>query len=155
MKNSTNKILAIAVVLLLAANLVMVYMMVKRPTHRGTRREMRGGPNEIIKTLDLTNDQKKTYEQLKEEHFKSTKPLFDSIRSAKLAYFNLAKDSSVSDSMFMSYSETIREKQSQADRLVFEHFRKVRQIFTPAQQVKFDSLLKKSMMPRGGKSRQP
>jgi len=155
MKNSTNRILIVAVVLLLAANLVMVYMMVKRPNRRGAHREMRGGPNEIIKALDLTDDQKKTYEQLKEVHFKSTKPLFDSIRSAKLAYFNMAKDSSVSDSVFMAYSETIRQKQSQADRLVFEHFRKVRQIFTPAQQIKFDSLLQKSMMPRGGKSRQP
>ena len=151
MRNSTNKILIVAVVLLLAANLVMVYMMVKNKGRRGHRREMKGGgPNEMIKALDLSDDQKKAYDQLKDEHFRASRPLFDSIRAAKIAYFNLVKDSTVTDSTFEVYSENVRQKQALADKMVFEHFRKIRQLFTPEQRIKFDSLVQNNMQRERG-----
>ena len=152
MKNSTNRILVAAVVLLLAANLVMVYMMVKQKNRRGVRKEQKGGgPMGMMKELNLSEEQKNTFEQLKDEHFKNSRPLFDSVRAAKIAYFNLVKDTTVSDSTIREFGDRVREKQAAADQMLFDHFRNVRRIFTPDQRLKFDSLVQKSMMQRGGK----
>lgn len=150
MRNPTNKILAIAVILLLVTNLVMVYMMVKEKGRRGSKKEYRSsGPREMFKELNLSEDQKKAYEQLKEEHFKNSRPVMDSVRAAKMAYFNLVKDPSVNESTIRAFGDRVREKQAAADRMIFDHFRNLRQLFTAEQQVKFDSLLHKMMMQRG------
>jgi Spy/CpxP family protein refolding chaperone len=77
------------------------------------------------------------------------KPLSDSIRAAKTAFFGLVKDASASDSLINAAEQKIRNLQTQADKLTFDHFRKVRNIFTPDQQKKFDDFVQK-MMQRPG-----
>ena len=53
----------------------------------------------MAKELNMTEEQKKDHKQLKEEHFKNIKPLFDSVRASKTALFALVKDSTVNDSI--------------------------------------------------------
>jgi hypothetical protein len=98
----------------------------------------------------MTEQQQAEYKQLKDEHMKKIKPLFDSVRAAKLAFFGLMKDSTVSDSMLKTYSHRIYERQAIADSTTFSHFRKVRGLFTTEQQPRFDAFLQK-MMQRGRK----
>lgn len=150
MKNSTNRILIISVVLLLIANIALVAIMVMGKQGRHEKRQgSKGGPLEMMsKELGMSEQQKKDYEQLKEEHFKALRPLLDSIRSAKTAFFNLAKDSTGNDSIVDSYSKRIGERQSMADKLTLAHFRKVRSLFSPEQQPKFDEFIKKMMQQR-------
>ena len=148
MKNSNNKILTIAVVLLLLVNIALVIFMVKgrKPADRGRGK---GDPFEMmVKELNMTEQQQKDYKEQKEQHFKNIKPLFDSVRAAKTAFFALIKDSAVSDSTVTAYGQKIAERQAAIDKLTFAHFKRVRNIFTPEQQPKFDEFIQK-MMQRG------
>lgn len=152
MKNSNNKILIIAVVLLLIANIALVAFMVmgknkNRTWHGGAK----GDPSEMMaKELNMTEQQKKDHKLLKEEHFKNIKPLYDSMKAAKTAFFSLLKDSAVSDSTVNIYSQRISERQAAIDKLTFAHFKRIRNLFTTEQQPKFDAFVQK-MMQRGRK----
>lgn len=148
MKNSYNKLLAVAVALLLITNIALVFFMVKGKK-KGDDREMKSDPSEImVKELNMTEEQQAQYKQLKDEHLKNIKPLFDSVRAAKTAYFGLLKDANISDSIADIYSQRIYDRQAIADKATFAHFRKVRNLFTADQQPKFDQFIQK-MMQRG------
>ncbi|MBC7875292.1 MAG: Spy/CpxP family protein refolding chaperone [Ferruginibacter sp.] len=151
MKNSNNKILTIAVVLLLIANIALVAFMIRGKNKGNPKRAGgKGNPAEMMYTeLNMTEEQKTAHKLLKEEHFKNSKPLFDSLRAAKIAFFTLLKDSTVNDSVLDQYTQRICEKQSTVDKLTFAHFKRMRNIFTPEQQPKFDEFVLK--MQRGRK----
>jgi periplasmic protein CpxP/Spy len=150
MKNSSNKILTIAVVLLLITNIALVAFMVLGRNKAGDRHSGgRGDMAELMaKELNMTEQQKKDHKQLKEEHFKTVSTLLDSVRAAKTALFALVKDPTVNDSIVNVYTKRIGGIQATIDQLTFAHFRRVRNLFTPEQQPKFDEFVQK-MMQRG------
>lgn len=149
MRNN-NKILTIAVVLLLITNIGLIaFMMTGKGRKAGEKRPGNREPFEMmVKELGMTEQQQKDYRQMKEAHFKNVRPLFDSIRAAKTAFYALIKEAPVSDSVLNTYASSISAKQSALEKVTFEHFRQVRNIFTPEQQPKYDSFLLK-MMQRG------
>lgn len=153
MKSSNNKILTIAVVLLLLTNIAMVVFMMKgRNHHKSKGSGGKGDPFEMmVKELNMTEQQQKDYKQLKEDHFKTIKPLFDSVRAAKTAFFSLIKEKDVNDSTLDRYTQRISERQTIIDKLTFDHFQRVRNLFTPEQQPKFDEFVKKMTQQRGRK----
>jgi protein CpxP len=150
MKNSGNRILTIAVVLLLITNIALVAFMVLGRNKQGGRHATgRGDMAEMMaRELNMTDQQKKDHKQLKEEHLKNIRPLLDSVRATKTALFALVKDSSVNDSTVNVYTQRICGTQSAIDQLTFAHFRRVRNLFTAEQQPKFDEFVQK-MMQRG------
>jgi len=149
MKSSNNKILTIAVVLLLVTNIALVAFMVWGKNKHGGKSPGRVSTSEMMaKELNMTEQQKNEHKQLKEEHLKNIKPLFDSIRAAKTAMYALLKDPAVNDSMVTVYSLQIGEKQSTIDKLTFAHFKRIRNLFSAEQQPKFDEFVQK-MMQRG------
>ena len=106
----------------------------------------KGDPSEMMaKELNMTDQQKKDHKLIKEEHFKNIKPLFDSVKAAKTAFFSLLKDSAVSDSTVNAYSQRISERQAAIDKLTFAHFKRIRNLFTTEQQPKFDAFVQKMM----------
>lgn len=146
MKNSTNKILVAAVVLLLIANIALVAFMVMGKDKGRDKRNGKGDPSEMMaKELGMTEQQKKDHKTLKEEHFKNIKPYIDSFRAARTAFYALIKDSSVTDSTVNIYSQRLSERQSAIDKLNFFHFRKLRNLFTAEQQPRFDEFVQKMM----------
>jgi protein CpxP len=149
---SSNKILTIAVVLLLLTNITLVaFMVLGKNKQENKRPPGRNDPFEVmVKELNMTDQQQKDYKQQKEEHFKNIRPLFDSVRAAKSAFFALLKETDVNDSVVNLYSQRVTEKQAAIDKLTFAHFRRVRNLFTPEQQPKFDVFVQK-MMQRGKK----
>jgi Spy/CpxP family protein refolding chaperone len=148
MKNITTRMLTIAVVLLLLTNIALVFFMM-RGKKSDSRKDRRQEPMEMmIQELNMTEQQQKEYKQLKEAHFEKVRPLFDSVRSAKIAFFALIKEGAVSDSVLTSRSQEIYKRQAILDKSTFEHFKRVRTLFTPEQQPKFDEFVKK-MMQRG------
>lgn len=150
MKNSTTKILTIAVVLLLLVNIGLVTFMVMGKNNGNAWHA--GGKNDpaemMAKELGMTEQQKKDYKLLKDGHFKNIKPFYDSLRAAKTAFYSLLKDSIVNDSTLNAYSQRISERQSAIDKLTFAHFKRIRNLFTAEQQPKFDEFIEK-MMQRG------
>ena len=145
MKNSSNKILTIAVVLLLLINVALVIFMMKGRNKGADKNEKPDPFAMMVKELDMTDQQQKDYKAQKEEHLKNMKPLFDSVRAAKTAFYALLKDSTVSDSTLAAYGQKISERQSAIDKMTFAHFKRVRTIFTPDQKPKFDNFIQKMM----------
>ncbi len=141
---SANKILTIAVVVLLLLNVVLVVFLVRARNHHEGKRSERGSAFEMLaKEVNLTDQQKKDFEELKEAHFKMIRPLFDSIKAAKAAYFGLIKESQVSDSLMDVYGKRITDLQADADKMTFAHFQRVRKLFHGDQQKKFDEFVQK------------
>lgn len=146
---NNTRILSIAVALLLLVNIALVIFMVKG-RKKASHKEGRDPFAMMVKELDMSEQQQTDYKAQKEEHFKVIRPLFDSLRSAKTAFFALTKEANVSDSLVNAYSLRITERQSEIDKLTFAHFKRVRGLFTPEQQPKFDTFVQK-MMQRGRK----
>lgn len=150
MKNSNNKILTIAVVLLMLTNIALVVFMLKgRNHHQGKGPGGKGDPFEMmVKELNMTELQQTEFKKLKEEHFKAISPVSDSVRVLKQSLFGLVKEERVNDSLINKYSNLISEQQSIADKLIINHFRKVRALFSGDQQKKFDAFVQKMMQRR-------
>jgi protein CpxP len=149
MRNS-NKILTIAVVLLLITNIALVLFMVmdKKSAKKGPPNREEAF-NMMAKELNMTEDQQKTYKLQKENFFKNNKGVFDSLRAARTAFFKLVKEPVVSDSLLDVYSQRITDRQAAIDKLTLAHFRAQRNLFTPEQQPKYDTFVQKMMSPRG------
>ena len=144
-----KRILSIAVVLLLLVNIALVIFMVKGKKGQG-KREIRDPFTLMVKELEMSDQQQTDYKFQKEEHFKTIRPLVDSFRAARSAFFALTREQNVSDSLVNVYSQRLRDRQAEIDKLTFAHFKRVRGLFTPEQQPKFDEFVQK-MMQRGRK----
>jgi Spy/CpxP family protein refolding chaperone len=147
MKNSTNRFLTIAVILLLLANIALVVFMVKGKERKNPAPE-RGGKavfERLVKEIGMTDTQQKQYDSLREAHFSKIRPLFDSMRIKRQAFYNLSKEDTLNDSLINVYTGYFAEKQIQADKLTLLHFHQVRKILNPDQQPKFDVFIKKMM----------
>ncbi len=145
---SSNKILTLVIGLLLISNIVLVYFLVngKKPQKRD-----RPDPAEMmIKEVGMDEKQAATHKQMKDDHFKAVRPLYDSLRAAKAIYFGLVKDSALTNSTAKVYRDRIAAWQSTIDSMTFAHFRKMRSLLNPEQQVKYDGFVQK-LMQRGRK----
>lgn len=142
---STNKILVAAVVLLLVANIALVAFIVLGKGKPADKKAKPDPAEVMYKELSMTPDQQKQHKQLKEEYFRNMRPYFDSVRAAKSAFYGLLKDTNVTDSTLMIYSNRISQRQAEIDRRTFAHFRRLRTIFTPEQQPRFDAFVEKMM----------
>lgn len=149
----SNKILAIAVVVLLLSNIALIAFLLK---DKGGKSGGRSGGRDpftmMVEELKMTDQQQTEYKQMRDQHFQKVKPLFDSMRAAKSAFYSLIReeDAKLSDSLLTVYTGNIAARQAELDRFMFDHFRNVRKIFTAEQQPKFDSLVQR-MMQRGKK----
>jgi hypothetical protein len=141
MKN--NKILSFAVVLLLLVNIALVIFMVKGKKRAPHRKDGREPFEMMVKELEMTDQQQTDYKSQKDDHFKSLRPVVDSLRSARTVYFDLVKDPAFNDSLADKYNKIILDQQATINKMTLAHFRSVRNIFTPVQQPKFDDFLKK------------
>ncbi len=150
MKTSSNKILTIAVVLLLLVNVAMLIFMFRSKKHHDfPGRGGKGGAFEMmVKELNMTDQQQTDFKKLKEEHFKNIGPVFDSIKTLKRSLFDLVKAETINDSVVAGYSGLIAEQQLILDKATINHFRKVRAMFSGEQQKKFDDFVQKMMQRR-------
>lgn len=152
MKNSTNKFLVIAVILLLIVNIALVAFMVmgkdKKPQQ--SNRDGKAAFEKMVNELGMNETQKKEFDSLREAHFAAIRPLFDSIRTTRQALYSLIKEDTLNDSLVSVYSSNITEKQSRADKLTINHFRKVRKMFSGDMLNKYDEMVQK-MLQRGKK----
>lgn len=146
-----NKLLTIAVVLLLLVNVTMLVFMLKAKKHHGPPRKDGKGDvfGMMVKDLDMTEQQQVDFKKLKADHFKNIGPVFDSIKTLKKSLFGLVKAETVNDSVVSRYSGLIAEQQAIVDKATVNHFRTVRALFTGDQQKKFDEFIQKMMQRRG------
>jgi len=148
MKASINKILAIAVILLLVTNTVLLIFIWKGKPRHEPKRQPGNGFEMMAKELNMSEQQKNDYKKLREDHFASMRPLFDSIRQYRASFFKMVKDPNMNDDSVEAYSKHIAEKQAIIDKMTFEHFKKVRTLFTGDQQKQFDEYMQKMIQRR-------
>jgi hypothetical protein len=150
MKITSNKILSAAVLLLLVVNTVLLIFMWREKGKHSPRRSSGGGPFETMaKELNMTEQQKKDYQKLRDEHFAAIRPLFDSIREIRKEFMGLVKETNISsDSALNVYSGRIARKQAIIDKLTFDHLQKARALFSGDQQKQFDEFVQKMMQQR-------
>jgi Spy/CpxP family protein refolding chaperone len=144
----TNKLLTIAVILLLLVNVGMLIFMFKGRDHRDMKNRNGGPFDMMVKELNMTKQQQIDFKKLKDEHFAAISPVFDSVKTLKKSLFDLVKAESINDSLINKYSSLISEQRAIADKLTINHFRKVRAMFSGDAQKKFDDFVQK-MTQRG------
>jgi len=148
MKNSTNRLLSVAVILLLIANIALVTVLVlskNKDAKPGPRESGKAAFEKFVKDLNLNEAQKKQYDSLRDAHMARIRPLFDTIRMSRQALFSMMKDENINDSMVKFYTGRIADKQTQADTLTLNHFHLVRTLFNGEQQKKYDDFVQKMM----------
>ena len=145
----TNKLLVVLCVALVAVNLVLAYFLWNnKKGHRG--KEMKRDRGDwIVKELNLDDHQKEEHKRIKDAHFNAMKPVFDSITATRKSLYELIKDPATNDSAIAAYSAKIGSYHSEITRLSFDHFRHIRTILNPSQQVKLDSVMQKVVMDMG------
>ncbi|MBL0358782.1 MAG: hypothetical protein IPP72_18790 [Chitinophagaceae bacterium] len=104
----------------------------------------------VTKQLVLNGQQQATYKTLREEHQHLQRPIQDSIAKARNAFFDLLKDTAVSDSMVGLYNKRTLAFQLQMELINFKHFQQLRAICDSGQQRKFDEIIETVLRKIGG-----
>lgn len=149
MRSSINKILVIAVILLLIVNIALLVFVWKGNKKEEPKHPQGNGPFETMaKELNMSEQQKADYKNLRDEHFARVRPLFDTIRQYRTSFFKMIRDTNVTDDSLNNYSKRIAEKQAIIDKMTFDHFKKVRALFNGDQQRQFDDYMQKVLQRR-------
>ena len=149
MRPSTNKILVAAVTLLLIVNIGLLIFIWKGNSKSEPKHPQGNGAFETMaKELSMTEQQKNEYKKLRDEHFARIRPLFDSIRQYRSSFFKMIGDTAINEDSLNGYSKRIAEKQTIIDKMTFEHFKKLRALFSIDQQKQFDEYMQKMMQRR-------
>ena len=151
----TNKLLVFSTVALLIINVVLVYFLwTSKKRHPKSKR---GGDRGdwVVKELNLDDRQKEEHKKIKDAHFATLKPIFDSITSARKNLYGLINDSTVNDSAVSEYTRIIGEQHALVSRYTFDHFKQLRAICNPAQQMKLDTIVQKIVQDMGRRGAKP
>ncbi|MBL0131345.1 MAG: periplasmic heavy metal sensor [Chitinophagaceae bacterium] len=135
-----NKLLTVLVVLLLIANaatLALFWMGKAKhpPQPKGTPQEF------LVKELKLDVQQQEQLDVLRKEHREAADQLREKIKEAKEAFFDLLKQTNVTDSAKQAAAKAISSNTEALDLMTLSHFQKLRSLCTPEQQNKFDEII--------------
>ena len=146
----TNRILIVVTIALVLVNLVMAYFLWNNKRGRGHERERKQERGDwMVKELNLDDNQKEEHKKIRDAHFNSMKPVFDSITQARRNLYSQINAGEVNDSVITVYSEQIGNYHAQVTRLTFDHFRQMRSILRPEQQQKLDTLMQRIVSDMG------
>lgn len=141
-----NRTLVSIIIFLLISNIaILTYFLAFNHSRKGSHgKESRNTVATFLQNdINFSKQQMDEYQNLRNTHMVSVKPIFNDIRSAKERFYNLLYINNVPDSSVKIASAAIGEKQIILDMHMFTHFKEVRNLSTPQQLPKFDSLFKK------------
>jgi periplasmic protein CpxP/Spy len=137
-----NKLLVLLVAILLIANLgLMLYFFVFRNTQRTGEFPPRPVTDFIQKQLGFNPDQAARFQQLRDQHKATVKPVIDDMKKLKDSLYSLLQKPQLDDTLAVSLIDKIGEKQKEWELMIFHHFQKVRAICDSSQLPKFDTLV--------------
>jgi periplasmic protein CpxP/Spy len=148
MNSSRNKILLFLVGILLVTNVVVLGFFLKKNEQpdKGQRAQRGGDRSAIMRaylkdSVGFNEQQLAQFDQIRQQHRETMKPLFEEMKQAKLSFYNLLKQSGAADSASLAAAETMAQKQKAVDLAFFRHFQEIRSLCTPQQQPAYDSLV--------------
>jgi periplasmic protein CpxP/Spy len=141
MNNTRNKWLIGIIAILLLSNIALLFFSL-RPDPEKQRKDRPGlGFSEFLrKDVGFTPEQMKVFDSMRDEHFKRMRPMFENITNTKNNFYFRLSDTTLNDSNLYEVAAPIGKEQVELDVLIFRHFRRVRNMCTPEQQQRFDSL---------------
>jgi hypothetical protein len=148
-----SKWFLISFAILLVANVVLLFMVFNRPSAQSADKRL-SPSGQMIRDLALDSTQQILFKQQKDSFFKDMKPLWEDIRMSKFELYRLVGDTTASDSTIERLAYVIGVKTSISEAKQFKHFRHLRMLCTPEQQVRFDTLIPQLMSKYGSKARQ-
>ena len=152
MINTTPKsrILVIIISILLVTNIILIAILVFKPV---AKRGIRGDKFAMITAflqndMAFSKDQLHLYDSLNIQHRLKMKSLFDEIRKDKELQFKKLTAAAFNDTAISNTAELSSNKQSAVELAIFYHFKNIRDLCTPQQLPKFDSLFYKALNKR-------
>jgi hypothetical protein len=139
------------VIILVASNILLGYLLMQSGNQTAVKKRKGNDVSAWYAEVGLEQEQIDTFKVLKEEYFKDMKPLWSDIRQLKDSLY-LQLDKSLEDSTAQNILMMISKKNLEADSRTFMHFTKLRKFCTPAQQVRFDTIIPK-LINRTGRRR--
>ncbi|MEO8569123.1 MAG: hypothetical protein ABI419_08300 [Ginsengibacter sp.] len=140
-----NKSLISIIIFLLLTNLIMLifFVFLSGPPNKDSSNENQGRFSKSLqKDVGFTKEQVEQYQALRKSNLENVRPLFNDVRNAKFALYDLLYLESVSDSVIDDRADIIGTKQKQLDIQMFRHFERARKICTREQLPKFDTAIK-------------
>lgn len=153
-----SKPLVFIIVVLLISNLVMLYFFIGRREDKKPHEVRKPFMVESLqKEVGFNSEQIAQLEVLRKKQKERMKPLFDSLRNAKLALYKTA-GLGQQDSMVQAAADQVGASQKAIELQMLSHFNEIRTLCTPAQQKAYDTLVsnitKKMISGSHGKGRQ-
>lgn len=135
-----NKTLTWIVVLLLIGNVTSIAIFwINRNT---PALSPKGTPAAfLIKELKLDKRQQEQLEILVTQHKEQVPSIRKKVRESKEALFDLLKQYNVSDSVKKAALKSVSINTEILDSITFEHFKKIRELCTAEQKIKFDQII--------------
>lgn len=141
MNPSRNKILVAIIAVLLVSNIaVLLYFVVFRGSGRRPDRRRSPMTEFLQKEVGFTPAQLARFDSLKQQHHANVRPLGDDLAQSRDSLYLLIGDTAVTDSALQAAAAAIGRKQARLELKLFDNFRQIRAICTPAQLPRFDSL---------------
>ncbi|HEU5366544.1 MAG TPA: hypothetical protein VFU62_13485 [Hanamia sp.] len=156
-QTTKTKSLVTIIIFLLITNIAMLvfFILLSKPVDKRQRnRETNGMYTSLQNEVGFSKDQLDKYQLLRKEQMEKVKPLFNEVRNAKKDFYGLVYSSNVPDSLIKTDADSIAQKQKTLDMQMFTYFKNIRNLCTPEQTEKFDSVIKKvvvRMVSRPGK----
>jgi len=141
-----NKIYVFLIGILLLSNLALVaFFVLNKPAKKEIRRERPSSyMKEALKDDVGFNDQQMAqYEEMVGLHRQQMRPLFEDISKTKESFYHMLTKPETPDTVLNNAAREIGDKQKHIDLKIFMHFQNIRQLSTPEQQPKLDSLIQK------------
>jgi hypothetical protein len=138
-----NKLLLLVIGFLLVTNITMLlFFMNGRPAERRNMRAERKAMmiSFLKKEIGFSQEQLTQYDSLTEQHKRKVRSMFESAGKDKEGQVKQLTADNFSDSSINSIAGVASTKQKEMEIEMFTHFKYVRNICTPAQLPKFDSL---------------
>jgi hypothetical protein len=139
MKNIVkNKLFTWVIALLVFANLVTIVFYWTGRLHQMNE----GSPKEFLASqLKFDEQQKMQYFDLAQEHHENAQKIREKIKISKDAFFDLLKQSNVTDSAQRAAARNVSLNMEELDLYTLEHFKKVRALCNQEQKEKFDAII--------------
>lgn len=145
---SKNKILLVIIGILLITNVALVsfYSLSKPVEKKGMRPDKTAMISAFLKNeLKFNQTQLTQYDSLGNQHRILIKAKFDAIRKEKETEFTQLTRDNFSDSSINNTAVLFSAKQKEIEIIMFNYFKDIRNLCTPEQQPKFDSLFYKML----------
>ena len=151
---SKTKVLVSAIVFLLLTNIGMLIFFLNCKDHgKGGGKGGRSAAMRsfLQKEIGFNDQQLAQFDSLSKKHREQIKPSFDDMRNGREQEMKALGQSGFNDSAIEASATKSSAMQKEMIKTMLLHFREVRELCTPEQKPKFDSLFYKSLAKRDDK----